>query len=71
MNCIRKYLSEYEELFKVATVATWLGNDETHYYKRFEDKDVSDLKKYIDGVVSYIRIKLLSKSASIFYKENK
>jgi hypothetical protein len=31
-----------------ASRATWLGNDETHYIKKWPDKDLSDLKKLID-----------------------
>ena len=38
--------------------ATWLRNDETHYTKKFEDRDVQDLKKLIDLSVHWIEASL-------------
>lgn len=32
----------------------WLGNDETHYVRRWEEKDLSDLKRLISMTVSWI-----------------
>jgi hypothetical protein len=37
-----------------ATRAAWLGNDETHYYRKWEDKDISDLKRLIELTVRWI-----------------
>jgi hypothetical protein len=34
--------------------AAWLGNDEVHYARTWEDKDVSDLKSLIDIAVTFI-----------------
>jgi hypothetical protein len=34
--------------------AAWLGNDETHYYRKWEDKDIKDLKILIDLTVRWI-----------------
>ncbi len=39
--------------------ATWLGNDETHYIRKWEDKDLNDLKILIDLTVNWITNKLL------------
>ena len=38
----------------MAKRATWLGNDETHYFRKWEDKDLSDLKKLIEMTVHFI-----------------
>lgn len=38
--------------------ATWLGNDETHYIKKFPDKDISDMKRYISAAIKLIDSKL-------------
>lgn len=47
----------------VAARATWLGNDETHYTRKWEDKDVKDLKKLIDLTVYWIDSEELTKQA--------
>ncbi|MEO2212137.1 hypothetical protein ABGV40_14940 [Paenibacillus amylolyticus] len=39
--------------------ATWLGNDETHYIRKWEDKDLTDLKILIELTVNWITNKLL------------
>ena len=40
--------------------ATWLGNDETHYVRRWEDKELSDLKLLIDLTSFWIASSLLT-----------
>jgi hypothetical protein len=34
--------------------ATWLGNDETHYLRKWQDKDIGDLKILINLCVNWI-----------------
>ena len=36
--------------------ASWLGNDETHYYRKWENNDISDLKKLIGLTVRWIEM---------------
>lgn len=43
---------------KMARGATWLGNDETHYNKKWENKDISDLKNLIDLTLSWMELEL-------------
>lgn len=38
----------------VAQRAVWLGNDETHYVRKWEDKDLQDQKKLILATVNWI-----------------
>jgi len=38
--------------------AVWLGNDEAHYDRRWEDKDVGDLKRLLAATVHWIEIAL-------------
>lgn len=53
---IEKYI-DYNDLKVLAKGATWIGNDETHYVKKWPDKDISDLKNYIKAFMSYIELK--------------
>ena len=45
-KCIRDDV-ENINIKNVAKRATWLGNDETHYVRLWEDKNINDLKKLI------------------------
>ncbi|MGF6947536.1 hypothetical protein QF028_000029 [Neobacillus sp. B4I6] len=38
----------------MAERAVWLGNDETHYVRKWDDKDLKDLKNLIDLTVYFI-----------------
>ena len=39
---------------EIAKRATWIGNDEAHYTRKWEGKDINDLKKLIDVTVYFI-----------------
>lgn len=62
MNCIRDDIAD-NTLLLLASRSVWIGNDETHYVKRHEDKDINDLKKFIEAMVNYINIMLIAKEA--------
>ena len=47
----------------VAKRATWLGNDETHYLRRWLDRDLSDLKRLIGLVLYWIEAEHLTEEA--------
>lgn len=48
-----------------ASRATWLGNDETHYIKKWPDKDLSDLKKLIDLTLHWISADILTRELEL------
>ncbi len=41
-------------------MAAWLGNDETHYERRWVDKDVEDLRRLIDITCHWIEMNVLT-----------
>ena len=57
--CIANYIKS-ERIKEIARRATWLGNDETHYVRRWEDKDLKDLKKLISLTLHWIEIEKLT-----------
>ncbi len=59
-KCIADHIDQ-TQVREVAKRATWLGNDETHYVRRWEDKDISDLKILIKVTVNGIENILLAK----------
>ena len=52
-RCISEYVSN-DKIKAVAQRAVWLGNDETHYVRKWTEKDVSHLKGLIDLTVRWI-----------------
>ena len=58
--CIDKYISD-ENVKACAKRATWLGNDETHYVRKWNDKDISHLKDLVRLTVNWTHNVLLTK----------
>jgi hypothetical protein len=54
-SCISTYF-DHEKLKSMAARAAWLGNDETHYVRKWEEKDLSDLKTVIKLTVHWIEM---------------
>lgn len=54
---IEKYIKD-EDLKTFALASTYIGNDEGHYYRNNPDKDFTDLKNYLHGVIHYMEMKL-------------
>lgn len=52
---IDEYLKD-ENINACAKRAAWLGNDETHYERRCEEMDITNLEELIDLTVSWIDI---------------
>lgn len=45
---------ESEKIKEVVKRAAWIGNDETHYERKWEDKDLSDFKDFINLIVKWL-----------------
>lgn len=57
--CIGTYVAD-QNIKECAKRAAWLGNDETHYLRRWEDKDIGDLKALIRLTENWIENALLT-----------
>lgn len=58
-ECIKKYITN-QRIKDISQRAVWLGNDETHYVKKWVDKDINDLKLLIDITLNWIELEELS-----------
>jgi hypothetical protein len=58
-QCIEKYVKD-ERVKDLSKRAVWIGNDETHYIKKWHNKDIDDLKVLIRLVVNYIESDILA-----------
>jgi hypothetical protein len=61
-QCIENYITD-PRIKEVAKRATWLGNDETHYQRRWLDKDLTDLKTMISLVLHWVETEHLTEEA--------
>lgn len=55
-----------DKIRNLAKASIWIGNDETHYVRKYEDKDIKDLKRFISATVAYITYELIADSAQEF-----
>lgn len=58
--CIKDYITD-PSVKELAKRAAWLGNDETHYVRRWEEKDISDLKVLLRLTLNGVENILLTK----------
>lgn len=58
-----------EKIKSLSVAAVWIGNDETHYLRKFEDKDVSDMKRFIRALAFYISSEIVASEAKEFTKK--
>ena len=57
-NCIKKWVED-PPTKSAAELTAWLGNDEAHYYRKWEDKDLTDLKRLLGLTINAINSQLL------------
>lgn len=67
-RCVEDDIEEVK-IKAVAKRATWLGNDETHYVRKWQDKDLEDLKKLLDLTVYWIDSEELTSQALVSMPE--
>jgi hypothetical protein len=58
-KCINDYIKN-DRLKDISKRATWLGNDETHYVRKWIGKNITDLKLLIDLTVHWIETENLT-----------
>lgn len=61
-KCIDTYIDQ-DKIKTLATKTVWIGNDETHYVRKHTDRDIEDLKRFIQATVYYISMELVADDA--------
>lgn len=61
-NCIANRIDN-QQLKAVASRASWLGNDFAHYSRKFDEYEISDLKRFIDAVLYWVLMELTTEEA--------
>lgn len=57
-SCIKKYITD-PNTKSMAERTAWLGNDETHYLRKWPEKDINDLKVLLKLTINSIENQLL------------
>lgn len=59
-QCMQRYIAD-ANIRACAERAAWLGNDETHYIKKWEAMDINDLKRLMTLTINWIENSLITK----------
>jgi len=60
-QCIGNYIDN-PQLQRAAKHASWLGNDETHYYRRHPDANTDDLRRFLHLTLDWISMEVKANS---------
>lgn len=52
-NCVNKLPDQLKD---IAKASIWIGNDETHYFRKNPEYDIDDLKEFINCLIHFIEI---------------
>lgn len=63
VQCIKIYISA-DNIKTLAERSAWIGNDEAHYIRKQENRDVSDMKSFIQAIVYFIGMMLITEDAA-------
>ena len=58
-TCVKDFVDD-ANIKECAKRAAWLGNDESHYVRKWEDKEIKDLKILLELTMAWIRNNVLT-----------
>ena len=61
--CIKTHI-ENTIIATLAEKSAWIGNDETHYVRKHIDRDVDDLKRFLQAMVMFVGMTLVAEDAA-------
>lgn len=64
-KCIETYITD-DKIKNLARASSWVGNDETHYVRKHQDKNIQDLKNFIHTLLYFIEYHLTVEEATNF-----
>jgi len=59
-QCIAEFV-DHDSIKVCAERAVWIGNDETHYVRLWEDKDIENMKELIEMMINWILLDMRTK----------
>ena len=71
MNTIKTRYNDFPKIQALAELATWIGNDETHFVKKHTSIDIQDMKRFIRSASSFIAADIDVDFATKYIEEDK
>ncbi|KRN88174.1 hypothetical protein IV43_GL000024 [Ligilactobacillus acidipiscis] len=65
-NVIKDDLTDIPRVQSLAQAAVWIGNDETHFTRIHDDKDIRDMKSFLEAAALFISANLKADEAAEF-----
>ena len=62
-SCIRKL--DDRRIKVLAERSAWIGNDETHYVRKHDDRSIEDMKRFIKAMLNYVESELAFEEAEV------
>ena len=69
-KCIDLHIED-PKVKDISKRAAWLGNDHSHYYKKWPEKSTEDFKEIIEAMIHFVKIELIHKKATNMKNRNK
>lgn len=63
VQCIKAYIDN-SNIVTLAERSAWIGNDEAHYIRKQEERDVTDMKAFIQATAYFIGMILITEDAA-------
>lgn len=60
--CIKNYIDD-PRIKTLVEKSAWIGNDEAHYIRKKENRDIADMKAFIKATVYFVSMVLITKDA--------
>lgn len=70
-NTIKNRYNDFPKIQKLAELATWIGNDETHFVKKHTAIDIQDMKRFIRSASLFIAADMDVDFATSYIAEDK
>lgn len=70
-NTIQNRYGDFPKIQKLAELAAWIGNDETHFVKKHTEIDINDMKKFLRSAALFIAADMDADFAATYIEENK
>ena len=68
---INENLTEFPRIQALSKAAVWIGNDETHFVRIHDDKDIQDMKEFLTATALFISAELKVEEALEFTSRSK
>lgn len=63
-QCIQQYITA-DSIVTLAKRSAWIGNDETHYVRKHEELDFTDMKSFIEATQYFISMDIVVEKAAL------